>query len=73
VKLAELAPAATVTLAGTVTAALLLVNDTLAPPLGAAPVREMVQVSLPAPVTEALGHDTEPKVAEFDVWPEASV
>jgi hypothetical protein len=46
--------AGTTTVAGTVTAALLLVNDTLKPPLPAGPLNVTVQASLPAPVIDAL-------------------
>ena len=51
VKLALVCPAATVTLAGTVAAALLLDNVTTVPPLGAAAVRVTVPVELVPPVT----------------------
>ena len=51
---ALLAFAATVTVAGTVTAALLLARLTLRPPLAAAAVSVTVQLSLPDPVRDAL-------------------
>jgi hypothetical protein len=51
---ALVALAATVTVAGTVTAALLLARLTLKPPLPAAAVSVTVQLSLPAPVIDAL-------------------
>jgi hypothetical protein len=54
VKLALEAPAATVTEAGTVTAALLLMRPTAKPPLPAAAFRVTVQLSVPAPVIEPL-------------------
>jgi hypothetical protein len=54
VKPALVALAATATVAGTVTAALLLAKPTLRPLLPAAELSVTVQVSLPAPVTEAL-------------------
>ena len=54
VKFALVAPAATVTLAGTVTAALLLVRPTANPPLAAAAFSVNVQLSVPAPVIEPL-------------------
>jgi len=53
-KPAVLALAGTTTVAGTVTAALLLVTDTLKPPLPAGPLSVTVQASLPAPVIDAL-------------------
>jgi hypothetical protein len=52
VKLAAVAPAATVTLAGTVTDVLLLARLTGNPPAGAAAFSVMVQVSVPAPVID---------------------
>jgi hypothetical protein len=54
VKLAVVAPAATVALAGTVTAELLLAKLTVRPPVGAAAFRDTVQLSVPAPVIDAL-------------------
>jgi hypothetical protein len=51
VKLAVVCPAATVTLAGTVAAALLLDSVTTVPPLGATAVRVTVPVELAPPVT----------------------
>src|SRR4051794_25469188 len=52
VKIALLAPADTVTLAGTCAAAvLLLLSDTVAPPLGAAPLNVTVPVDELPPVT----------------------
>jgi hypothetical protein len=53
---ALLAPAATVTVAGSVTAVLLLVRLTLNPPLDAAEVRVTVQASSTHPVVEAGVH-----------------
>src|SRR5271170_2224697 len=55
-KLVETPPAlaGTVTVAGTVTAALLLARLTLRPPLAAAAVNVTVQLSLPDPVMDAL-------------------
>jgi len=47
-------PAATTTLAGTVTAVLLLATLTLAPPDGAAELSDRAQVVVPAPVNELL-------------------
>jgi len=54
VKAALVAFAATVTDAGTVTAALLLERLTVSPPLGAAVLSATVQASVPAPVMDAL-------------------
>ena len=54
VKPALVALAATATVAGTVTAALLLAKPTLRPLLPAAELSVTVQVSFPAPVTDAL-------------------
>jgi NhaP-type Na+/H+ or K+/H+ antiporter len=51
---ALVAPAGTVTVAGTVTAALLLDRLTLRPPLGAAAFSVTVQASVPDPVMDAL-------------------
>ena len=51
---ALVALAGTTTVAGTVTAVLLLVRPTLTPPLPAAELSVTVQLSLPAPVSEAL-------------------
>jgi hypothetical protein len=56
VKLALVAPAATVTEAGTVTALLLLARLTAKPPLSAAAFSVTVQLSVPAPVIDALVH-----------------
>src|SRR5580692_311186 len=56
---ALVALAGTTTVAGPVTAALLLVTETLTPPLpaGAGPLSVTVQASLPAPVIDALLQD----------------
>ena len=54
VKVAVLAPAETVILAGIVTEVLLLESVTASPPLGAAALNVTVQLSVPAPVMEAL-------------------
>ncbi|MFZ0745989.1 MAG: hypothetical protein WAM85_16380 [Terracidiphilus sp.] len=72
VKLAVVAFAATVTVAGTVTAALLLARLTLTPPLPAAALNVTVQASVPDPVIEPLLHKTELSVggaAELDFLP----
>ena len=51
-KVALLAPAATVTLAGTIAAAVLsLIRETAAPPVGAGPLRVTVPVEGDPPVT----------------------
>jgi hypothetical protein len=63
VKVAVVAPDATVTLAGTVAAALLLESDTAAPPLGAAPLRVTVPVDEVPPVTDAGLRVTDESVA----------
>jgi len=55
-KLADEAPAGTVTDAGTDTAALLLLNAMATPPLGAAAVRLTEHASASAPVTVASLH-----------------
>jgi hypothetical protein len=55
---ALVALAGTTTVAGTVTAALLLVKPTLKPPLPAAAVSVTVQASLPDPVIDALLQDS---------------
>jgi hypothetical protein len=57
VKVAADAPEATVTLAGTVTAALLLATFTLRPPDGAAELSERVHAVDPAPVNELVAHE----------------
>ena len=54
VKLAVVAPAATVTEAGTVTDELLLARFTVNPPVAAAAFSVTVQLSVPAPVIEPL-------------------
>jgi hypothetical protein len=53
VKDAVVAAAATVTLAGTVKLALLLVKATAEPPVGAGPLKVTVQALVPGPVREA--------------------
>jgi len=54
VNVALLAPAATVSVAGTVTALLLLARLTVNPPVAAAAFRVTVQLSVPAPVNDPL-------------------
>jgi hypothetical protein len=54
VKVTVVAPAATVTLVGTATEALLLERVTAIPPVGAAAFNVTVQLSVPAPVMDAL-------------------
>jgi hypothetical protein len=54
VKLPVVAPAATATFAGTLTAELLLVRLTENPPLAAAAFSVTVQLSVPAPVIDEL-------------------
>jgi len=53
-KLVVVAPAATVTLAGTTTAVLLLARLTPKPPLGAAAFSVTVQLSIPVAIIDAL-------------------
>lgn len=53
-----MAPAATVTVAGTVTAALSLVNPTGNPPVAAAAFTVTVQLSVPAPFIDEFVHET---------------
>jgi hypothetical protein len=50
--------AATVTEAGTVTAALLLARLTVNPPLGATALKVTVQATVPAPVSDPLEHES---------------
>jgi hypothetical protein len=57
-KLALVAPAATVTVEGTVTDELLLARFTVAPPLAAATFSETVHESLPAALIDELAHQT---------------
>ena len=64
---ALVALAGTTTVAGTVTAALLLVKPTLKPPLPAAALSVTVQVSLPEPVIDALLQDSPLKAADTAV------
>jgi hypothetical protein len=52
-KVAKFCPVATVTLAGTVTVALLLDSETAVPPEGAFPLIVTVQLAVPGPVTVA--------------------
>src|SRR5215469_647814 len=63
---ALLAPAATATLAGTVTAALLLDSVTVAPPVGAAPLRVTVPVDELPPTTLVGFTVTEDKMGPVD-------
>jgi hypothetical protein len=68
VKVADLAPAAIVTLAGTCAAdVLLLLNVTTAPTAGAAPLRVTVPVELMPPTTEVGDRVTEDKDAAVTV------
>ena len=64
---ALLAFAGTTTVAGTVTAALLLTRDTLKPPLPAGPLSATVQASLPDPAMDALLQDSALNVAGTDI------
>jgi hypothetical protein len=67
VKLAVVEPEATVTVAGTVTALLLLARLTLNPPLGAAALSATVQESVPAPVIDPLAQLNEDRFVAFVV------
>jgi hypothetical protein len=68
VKVAEVAPAATVTLAGACAAAVLLLDRvTTAPPVGARPVKVTVPVDEVPPITEAGLSPTELSVAGVTV------
>lgn len=69
-KLALVAPAATVTEAGTVTEALLLVRFTANPPLAAAAFSVTVQVSVPDPLIEDSVQDSELSAGVPDPEPE---
>ena len=51
VNVAKVCPAATITLEGTVTVALLLDSETVVPPAGAVPLSVTVQLAVPGPVT----------------------
>lgn len=64
---AEVAPVATVTLPGTPAAALLLLRLTFTLPVGAAPLRVTVPVTLPLPRTEAGESDRLVSTAGFTV------
>jgi len=71
VNVAVIAPAATVTLAGTCAAAvLLLLNPTVAPPVGAAPLNVTVPVDEVPPVT-LVGFTVTDDNVTVDVDPEA--
>ncbi len=63
VKAAMVEPAAAVTVAGTVTAELLLARLTQKPPLGAAALSATVQVSVPAPEIDPLAQLSEDRFA----------
>jgi hypothetical protein len=65
VKLVLVAPDATVTEAGTVTAELLLARATVSPPLAAAAFSMTVQLSVPAPVIDPLAQLKALKLVEF--------
>jgi hypothetical protein len=66
IKLAEVAPAATVKLAGTVTAELLLARLTVKPAVGAAMFSETLQLSVPAVVIDPLVQAKALKVGDDD-------
>jgi hypothetical protein len=72
VKLPVVAPAATVTLAGRLTAELLLARLTANPPLGAGAFSVTVHLSVPAPVIDELPQLSSPKAGGFvPTWPAA--
>jgi hypothetical protein len=73
VKLAPTAPLGIVTLAGTVTAALLLASATTTPPAGAATRSVTAQLSVPEPVIDALLHESDVKEGVEDPPPEPEV
>ena len=58
-KVALVAPAGTITEAGTLMAVLLLARVTVWPPVGAPPDRVTVQESVPAPEIDALAQETD--------------
>jgi hypothetical protein len=68
VKLAEVAPAATVTEAGTLTDELLLARFTARPPVGAAADRVTAQASEPAAEKELVEHETSLRVAAAEAF-----
>jgi len=70
VKPALVAPAGTVTVAGTVTAALLLDRPTLSPPVGAAVFNFTVHALFANPDTDALLHESELTAADAVVAPQ---
>ncbi len=69
---ADEAPAGTVTLAGTVTALLLLARATLKPLERAGAARVTVHVGLAAPVNEVAAHDNE-LIVGVTFWDEDAI
>jgi hypothetical protein len=69
VNVALVALAATVTVAGTLTAALLLARFTFSPPVGAAASRVTLQASVPDPVMDALLQESALNTAVVAVAP----
>ena len=64
---ALVAPGATITVAGTATAVLLLDTLTVSPPFGAALLRVTLHVSFTIPLTDALPHESEVTVGRLAV------
>jgi hypothetical protein len=72
VKPALVAPAGTVTVAGTATAALLLDRPTLSPPVGAGAFRFTVHALFANPDTDALLHESELTAADAVLAPKSA-
>jgi hypothetical protein len=66
----EVAPAATVTLAGATTAEFELLSEIVAPPAGAVPERPTVTLTLLPPVTELGDTATEVRLTGVESWME---
>jgi hypothetical protein len=68
VKVALVAPAATVTLVGTLAAALLLESTTCAPPVGAGPLSVTVPVEVCAPPVTLVGFSVSEESVGEEAW-----